>query len=660
VKYRSSVDGLRGIAVAFVVLFHAGLPPFSGGYIGVDIFFVISGYLITNLILEETRNGTFSILSFYERRARRILPALVSVSICTAIIAYLLLPPDLLKNYAQSLAAVGIFSSNFLFYIEAGYFSIDAELKPLLHTWSLAIEEQFYLVFPLLFVFVRARKHQVLVVTSVSLLSIGLMLIKGKSDPLSTFYLLPFRFWEIGAGSIAAMCCGSSVFESKKLNSAISVIGFLCISLSFLVIDTLSNHPGPITLLPIVGTVLMLISMGEQGLVGRMLSLKPIVGLGLVSYSFYLWHWPLLVFLRVQSFHPPSIAEKLFVVLFSLLIAIFSWRFVERPFRQRVKGALRKSVLESSNPIFYISAAFLAFLICAGSLGHLADGFPERVNEQGLSYKGLKERRLPNFGYSEKCDGASWLPEECRDTESTDIIVWGDSYAMHLVNAVRQASPGLGVGQITSSGCAPINGMAKFRPSDPSNPLSDTRQCLKFNNEAVQTILESPSVKVVVISSMFNYLGDSSFQYMTNAGIRAANVDEILEALLESVKPIQDKGIQVVLVTPPPRSGENIGRCLDLALWKGESLNQCAIVEADLEQVATTLRGSLARINKTLPVVSLYKILCADGMCAVAMDGEPLYRDSGHLSRAGSTALGNSQAFRTALHDASSKITKSR
>jgi peptidoglycan/LPS O-acetylase OafA/YrhL len=539
VKYRSAVDGLRGVAVALVVLFHVGLPYFSGGYIGVDIFFVISGYLITNLILVEARNGTFSILSFYERRARRILPALVCVGICTVVPAYFLLPIDLLKNYSQSLAAVGVFSSNFLFYIEAGYFSIDAGFKPLLHTWSLAIEEQFYLVFPFLFLLVRSRKHQLLVVTIVSLLSVGLMLIKGKSDPLSTFYLLPFRFWEIGAGSIAAMCCGSSVFESKKLNGVISVVGFLCVTLSVLVIDTSSNHPGLITLLPIFGTVLMLISIDEKGLVGHLLSLKPIVGLGLVSYSFYLWHWPLLVFVRVQSFHPPSVFENLLVVLFSLLIAIFSWRFVERPFRQRVKGAIKESVLEKSQPIFLISAAALAVLFLVGSLGHLANGFPERVNEQGLSYKELKERRISNFGYGEQCDGPSWLPEQCRAGGSPDIIVWGDSYAMHLVNTIRHASLGLGVGQITLSGCAPIIGLAKFRPSDPQNLPSSARQCLKFNAEAVQTILQSPSVKVVVISGIFNDLGDASFQYITDKGIRSANADEVLEALLESVKPLQ-------------------------------------------------------------------------------------------------------------------------
>ncbi|MDO9472042.1 MAG: acyltransferase [Caulobacter sp.] len=331
-KYRPEVDGLRAIAVVPVVLFHSGLGLMPGGFIGVDIFFVISGFLITSIISSELERDQFSLVSFYERRARRILPALVLVCLVCVPFAWAWLLPRELKDFGQSLAAVATFSSNILFWREEGYFSAAAELKPLLHTWSLAVEEQFYILFPpaLWLAYRLARRHVVVLLVLAAIVSLALSEWGWRTAPSANFFLLPSRAWELLIGAIAALVHWA---PSRRIANGLSLLGLVLVAGSLATFSEAVPMPSALGLFPIVGTALILL-FGRTGTwVAALLSLKPFVWIGLISYSAYLWHQPLFAFARIRSISEPAPALMLALCALSLLLAWLSWRFVEAPWR---------------------------------------------------------------------------------------------------------------------------------------------------------------------------------------------------------------------------------------------------------------------------------------------------------------------------------------
>lgn len=303
-KYRAEIDGLRALAVIPVILFHAGFEWFSGGFVGVDVFFVISGYLITTIIISEMAEGKFSMVNFYERRARRILPALFFVMAACLPFAWLWLTPSDLKDFGQSLIAVSFFSSNMLFWLESGYFDTAAELKPLLHTWSLAVEEQYYILFPI-FLMLTWRlgvKWISIILSFVFLLSLGLAVLGTQyaTNPQitsGTFFLLPTRGWELLVGVFAAFYLKYKTHpKSRTFNQILSLLGFSMIAYSIIVFDETTPFPSLYALIPTIGTGLLILCAVPKTIVHKLLSLKAIVGIGLISYSAYLWHQPLLAF----------------------------------------------------------------------------------------------------------------------------------------------------------------------------------------------------------------------------------------------------------------------------------------------------------------------------------------------------------------------------
>ena len=431
-KYRPEIDGLRALAVIPVIFFHAGFSIFAGGYVGVDIFFVISGYLITSIILSELSQGRFSIINFYERRARRILPALFFMMFWCIPFSWFLLSPIDLKDFGQSLIAVSTFLSNILFWQESGYFETASELKPLLHTWSLAIEEQYYIIFPLFLMFGwNFGIKRILIFLSLIFLSSFIASEWGAYNyPNATFFLLPTRGWELLVGVFTAFYLKyNHHFKSLFFNQLLSIIGFIIIIFSIIYFDKSTPFPGLSALLPTIGTAFLILSAVKKTIIHKLLSFTPIVGIGLISYSAYLWHQPFIAFAHHYYFE--EISNKIILVLcfLSFLMAWFSWRFVENPFRDKNKF--------SRSFIFKFAFSGIIFFSAVGIWINYIDG--------GLKFLPDKEQKvfksfINSSEYVVKRHSEILLKEFDKNNNKEDILIIGDSFSEDLVNAVFEAS----------------------------------------------------------------------------------------------------------------------------------------------------------------------------------------------------------------------------
>ena len=431
-KYRAEIDGLRAFAVLPVILFHAGFDWLSGGFIGVDIFFVISGYLITTIIITEMAGGKFSLVNFYERRARRILPALFFVMAVCLPFAWFWLTPNDLKDFGQSLVAVSTFSSNILFWSESGYFDTVAELKPMLHTWSLAVEEQYYILFPifLMLTWRMGIKWIIVFLTIFFLISLGVAQWGAYNSPSAAFYLLPTRGWELLIGVFLAFYLQYNKHpKSTSLNQVLSMLGFIMISYSVVAFDKSTPFPSLYTLIPTIGTGLLILSAVPKTLIYKLLITKPIVWIGLISYSAYLWHQPILAFSRHRLVSETS--EILLVMLciaLSLAMAWFSWAFIENPIRNKKKIS-RGTVFKGS---FF---GILFFIVC-GSFLIYTNG---NMVFQPDTHKKIYQVFYNPEDYVDKRHVSLTLNNFDTTNEKNDILVIGDSFSKDLVNAAYEA-----------------------------------------------------------------------------------------------------------------------------------------------------------------------------------------------------------------------------
>ncbi|NDW00505.1 acyltransferase family protein [Salipiger sp. PrR002] len=386
-KYRSEIDGLRTVAVLPVILFHAGAELFSGGFVGVDIFFVISGYLITTIIMDELERGDFSILRFYERRAKRILPALFVVCIVSLVLAWLLLQSRDFTDFCRSLVAVASFSSNILFWMEADYFDTAAELKPMLHTWSLAVEEQFYIFFPLLLMALWRFGHKTLV-WSLGIICLGSLALaqwQVSHAPMAAFFLLPARAWELGIGAMCAfyLRSGPAALGTGALGSGtrniLSLAGLGLIAFAIFGFDAETPTPSLSTLAPTLGAALIILFAAPGTLAHRLLSLKPMIGIGLISYSAYLWHQPLMAFARHNALYEPPWYVMAGLIALTLFLAWASWKYIETPVRKARVPRLR---------VFTLSATGITAFIALGLYVHTYD----RLDFRSGQYNALDQR----------------------------------------------------------------------------------------------------------------------------------------------------------------------------------------------------------------------------------------------------------------------------
>ena len=431
-KYRAEIDGLRALAVLPVILFHAGFEQFSGGFVGVDVFFVISGYLITTIIISEMAEGKFSIINFYERRARRILPALFFVmAVCIPFAWFWLVPSDLVE-FGHSLIAVSTFSSNFLFWSEAGYFGGPAELKPLLHTWSLAVEEQYYILFPI-FILLTWRlgiKWMLIILSFIFILSLGVAQWGAYKIPSANFYLLPTRGWELLIGVFIAFYLKYNIYiKSYLANQLLSLLGFSMIIYSIIVFNASTPFPSLYALIPTIGTGLVILCAIPQTTIHKLLSIKFIVGIGLISYSAYLWHQPILAFAIHATAAEMNDLIVIMLCLSSLFFGWFSWRFIERPFRE-------KSYLQRKF-IFKFSLVGILFFSIIGISLHVIDGGSKFYSQE--KQKIITTFLADNRGYTEERESYLSLNKFDKTNNLKDILIIGDSYMQDVANAVYEA-----------------------------------------------------------------------------------------------------------------------------------------------------------------------------------------------------------------------------
>ena len=387
-KYRAEIDGLRALAVVPVILFHAGFELFSGGFVGVDVFFVISGYLITTILIEDIENKRFSIVNFYERRARRILPALSFVMFVCVPFAWILLSDAALQKFGNGLIGVSLFLSNVVFWRQQGYFDESAELNPILHTWSLAVEEQYYVLFPIFLLLAwRFGKNRVFWMIAV-MAAISLLVSEWgwRNQVTANFYLAPTRAWELFAGTLAAFIVQK---RGVQKNNFFALLGLSAIVFSIFFYDETTPFPSVFTLVPVIGVVLLVLYADKYTFVAKFLGTKGFVGIGLVSYSAYLWHQPMFAFVRIYNKEISLNSHiALFLVIFTFVIAYASWRFVEKPFRSR--NFLNKTSL--------FSISFLSLLLI------FAFGYASKQASVGAEYSLAYELSNNDYVYFENLD----------------------------------------------------------------------------------------------------------------------------------------------------------------------------------------------------------------------------------------------------------------
>ncbi len=620
-RNQKDIQCLRGWAVLVVVLEHANIGPFYYGYLGVDIFFVVSGFLITRGIIQQIRDGDFSWPSFIERRAWRLFPAAYVVIASTALIGLWILPlSDFLELRSQIVGAL-TYTTNMVLWSQTGYFDADSLTKPLLHMWSLAIEEQFYLLFPLCLI-ILPKKHWLWFVAMLAFASLLFCFVIVRIDSDFAFYMLPARAWELLIGSVLALVWRNTNLVTPKwlLFASVLTLAILPVAATGL------PHPSVDALVVCLATSAVI--MARQTEWEPRTLLKPLSRLGDISYSVYLVHWPAFVFLHSATFGNAGAVERAIVLVVSMLLAALLYLWVERRFRERWKRQLDWRVV-TSFVFVTITIAGLPFVIT-----------PNRD---------VPIERRPNIGLSAKC--ANLFASECRTDNPPQIAIWGDSFAMQLVSGVAKELMGggrsIGVQQITMSSCAPIKDLVVVR-EDVEAPRAWADICATFNQNALEYLLSSDTIETVVLSGAFTWALDEERRLFNYAANPPHEIPAGLEATSRGVSglihELEAVGLRTILVGPAPGDPDTGGNCAERILAQDAGVvdekTMCSRPVAEHRESQASVIAMLADIEARTgaKVVRLDEVLC-DEVCVSILDGVPVYRDAIHLTYSASEAV---------------------
>ena len=609
IRHRRDIDGLRAVAILPVLLFHAHVPGFSGGYVGVDIFFVISGFLITGIIAREIDAERFSILRFYERRFRRIIPAL-SVMVLAVLVAsaWLYFPGDL-EGVPRSALAASVFASNLWFFTDTGYFAGGADVKPLLHTWSLAVEEQYYIGFPILLMLLArfAPRQCVVAMIGMTLCSLGLAVLLQRDTSGFTFYLLPTRAWELFTGALLALGAVPAI-RPRWLREAVACSGVAAVAFAVAFYDRTTIFPGLAALPPVLGAAAMLHAAPGTS-VGRFLAQPLLVAVGLISYSIYLWHWPLIVFTEYATDMPLSGATRLIVIAGSFAAAALSWRIVERPFRDPERF--------SAKAIFTLTAASTLLILAVSAALIAQGGWPSRFAPDALKLLAARQDISPARGRCHDIFVRGDRPCVLGAQTHPDTMLWGDSHGVELSYALSETlrTQGRALIERTASSCPPVLGY----------DATDSR-CAKANQAAFDALRADRGIRHVYLAAFWanGRFDDPAF---------VARLDDTIRA-------IRRQGRSVTLIGPvPPQPFDVPRRLAHLAAAKRTAQAQAqaqGIERSQVEARTVHLRAAIVRWRtQGMGFIDSTAILCPRERCDLIDRGRPLYFDSHHLSMAG-------------------------
>lgn len=635
--YRPDIDGLRAIAVLSVVFFHLGIGGIRGGFVGVDVFFVISGYLITKIISTEIEQKDFSFIRFYERRIRRIFPALFAVIGVTLLLGtWILLPHDLVLLTRATWATLS-FGSNILFWRRSGYFDSSAELNPLLHTWSLAVEEQFYVLFPIVLIMVYRYLHywKNAIILMMSIVALSACIYIQQLRPTATFFLAPFRAWELLIGSLFAMRA-IPFLQSPAGREFGAWTGFVLLVMSIILTQPGVNFPGWQAMIPVLGTAL-LIYIGDSGgaSVNNVLSRKPFIFIGVISYSLYLWHWPFIVYLRYTGYNI-GVYERWFLLLVLLVIAYASYRWVEQPFRFQK----RKHVLSVSGKSVIIGGMVGSiFIAIMAFIAQIDDGYLSRLSPE-LAV--LNTNILPEIPYK-NCDGKllrSTSKNDCiiGDKSSVNkVLIWGDSHALAWVPGLDQIFKRNGVQGVLAihSACPPLIGVI--------NPVSFS--CNSFNNNTMDWLGINHVKNVIMIASWQSYSMEPGLYAIEDTRGKIGNRAVFYSALERTMASLRITEIPMTLIAPTPGAPDDVVRKVLIARLRGEADppgRSCL----SFRKESANFWDAVATVGNSefLRVIDPLKFFCDGGNAASYKNSknELLYRDAGHLSKLGANFLAES------------------
>ena len=670
IGYRKEIDGLRAVAVVPVILFHAGFQWFSGGYIGVDIFFVISGFLITSILLNEHQHQAFSLAAFYERRARRILPALVLVLACCLPFAYAVLSPIDLRAFAKSLLGANVFLANVVSYQQTDYFDAASEIKPLLHLWSLSIEEQYYLVLPLLLAFLVKRGAKsvfgTLLVLSVASLFYSEHVL--YTNERAAFFFTHSRAWELLIGSLSAALVHynylslqpSSQARTMVLRQWLSALGFAMVALPIFLYSKDTPFPGLSALVPAIGTALILLFAVEHTWVQRLLSLKPLVGVGLISYSAYLWHQPVLAFVRYRSLESLSTVTLVGLVLFVMVMAYLSWRFVERPFRNKQTFTRRQIWLFAITTTLALSALSV-YVYKRNGLPSRFDGkyteafYPHEFKEDGFCHF------KPLYG-ADTLQGCDFGDPNGKRT----VFLVGDSHASALLGGLHESFQKLGWKgvRVKVLKCPhQIPGMISASVND--EKIAIANQCVNTYKELSELTRQHADAVVLSVrwTARFtpipgeveefffnNQEGGVEFKPNISNFAQDANgqwsvgVDGKQRALHNFLRFFTSTGKKVVLLYPVPEAGWDIPR------YNFTTYAKTGAVQPMISTSYELFKSRNGFSNRTLNAFSSPNLVrvkpenyfCNTYLperCVAQKDFVPFYYDTNHLSTAGAKPI---------------------
>ncbi|ARO32732.1 acyltransferase 3 family protein (plasmid) [Rhizobium etli] len=623
-EFRNDIQALRGLAVLLVVVYHARIGPLTAGYVGVDIFFVISGFLITKLVSTQLEKSQFSFSEFYYRRAKRLLPAAYVVIALTTIAAPFLLSDVGLKQFNNQVIGALTFSTNIVAWFKVDYFGPAAETMPLLHFWSLSVEEQYYLLLPL-FLALAPRRWWLGGITTVLVASLALCFYLAPQNPSAVYYLLPTRSWELAIGSLGALLPTTPLTSAALSKLRLPALALLLLApMGFI-------HPVANATLVSVATLGLLLAPTRDNVVVRGMA-----RIGDISYSLYLIHWPVLVYVRaVWLAEPPAVAIYS-AVAFSFAASWALYRFVEELFR---RGHLTSRAKLTSG------------LVAASIFLGLSPWIASAAIESKGDFAGV--RRI-NYGLGRACDFMAGsppqdIPKNCQTTGKPQFLIWGDSFAMALVPGLAKTVGEGGLAQLTMSGCLPAIGVSGISKA-PASPFSHAfgEQCIRFNDSVLAILKNRPEITTVAISSPFDVPPSSAFMLLKRSGNNLMEEELSLDVAVEGIKALVEAvrvlGKRVVVVAPPPVGNYDIGNCLERKARGAIILGRYSDCKISVSEYRRSRSQTLELLNEVaaradVEVVSYHDFLCDSTTCKTEIDGKFLYRDSGHLSYEGSEVI---------------------